>query len=162
MKCTAEHTQPMISSGTNSNNYLQIELLYLTSISPPPWKILEKCTTEGLSTFKCTVPSVWFLDQVFHRGSKYFIQKYPMSLSIWNSHSPCARCFLNLPQGVYGIQMEFPNPEENSFERCFNSYVLHTGCNVSIHESKFYTNCLTILGLLVLIWMHFSWWIQIW
>ena len=31
-----------------------------------------------------------------------------MSLSTWNSLSPCVRCFLNLPQGVCGIQMELP------------------------------------------------------
>ena len=31
-----------------------------------------------------------------------------MSLSTWNSHSPCERCFFNLPQGMWGIQMELP------------------------------------------------------
>ena len=31
-----------------------------------------------------------------------------MSISTWDSHSPCFRCFLNLPQGVCGIQMELP------------------------------------------------------
>ena len=31
-----------------------------------------------------------------------------MSLSTWNSHSPCVRYFLNLPQGVCAIQMELP------------------------------------------------------
>ena len=39
---------------------------------------------------------------------KYFIYKCQMSLFTWNSHSPWKRCFLNLPQGVCGIQMELP------------------------------------------------------
>ena len=34
-----------------------------------------------------------------------------MKLFIKNSYSPHVRCFLNLPQGVYGIQMELPIPE---------------------------------------------------
>ena len=32
-----------------------------------------------------------------------------MSLSTWNSYSSCRRCFVNLSQGVCGIQMQFPN-----------------------------------------------------
>ena len=32
-----------------------------------------------------------------------------MSLSTWNSHSPCGRYFLNLPQGGCAIQVELPN-----------------------------------------------------
>ena len=34
-----------------------------------------------------------------------------MSLSIWNSHSPSVRCFLNLRQGVCGIQTELHSGE---------------------------------------------------
>ena len=32
-----------------------------------------------------------------------------MILSTWNLHSPCNRCFFNLPQGVCGIQIKLPN-----------------------------------------------------
>ena len=32
-----------------------------------------------------------------------------MSLSTWNLHSPCSRCFFNLLQGVCKIQMDLPN-----------------------------------------------------
>ena len=57
------------------------------------------CERFGNVNFQMHIPSVWFLDSVYCRGSKYFIQKCPMNLSTWNSHSPCVTCVLNHPHG---------------------------------------------------------------
>ena len=80
-----------------------------------PFKIITlpvedfgKVHHRGSVNFQMHLTSVWFLDYVYHRGSKYFIQKCQMSFFTWNSHSPCIRCFLNLPQGVCGLLMELP------------------------------------------------------
>ena len=48
----------------------------------------------GSVKFQMHLPSVWFLNYIYFRGSKYFIWKYQNSLSTWNSHSVCRRCFL--------------------------------------------------------------------
>ena len=64
---------------------------HLKSIHPP--------YPRGGVYFQKHLPSVWYLDQVYHRGS----------LFTWNWHSLWRRCFLDRPQGVCGIQMELPN-----------------------------------------------------
>ena len=72
---------------------------------------MEDCGKEyhmGRVNFQVHLPPVKFLDLVYHRGSKYCILEVPQSLSTSNLHSPCIRCFLNLPQGVCGRQMELP------------------------------------------------------
>ena len=55
-----------------------------------------------------------------------------MSLSTWNSHSPCRRCFLNLPQGVW-------NP--NGVALCFDLSIaiiivvaIHRGHQPFLHD----------------------------
>ena len=62
---------------------------------------------RGSTNFQMHLTSLWFLDQVYFIRSRYLIVQ--MSLSVWHSHSPCGRCFWNLPQGVCGIQMELAN-----------------------------------------------------
>ena len=61
----------------------------------------------GSVNFQVHSPSVWFLVQIHHGGSKYCIQKCQMSLSTWNSHS-CFKSFLNLPQGCVEFQWSCP------------------------------------------------------
>ena len=59
-----------------------------------------------------------------------------MSLSTWNSHSPCVWSFLNRPQGVCGIQMELPNPDlqENLWFDClWRESSFFFGFNVTGH-----------------------------
>ena len=69
-------------------------------IHTPPVEDFGKCTTGGVWIFKCTYPLCdffFFFDQVYHRGSNFFIQICQKSLPTWNSHFPCVRCFSNLP-----------------------------------------------------------------
>ena len=61
----------------------QTGLLHLKSIHPL-WKILER----GGVKFLMHLLSLWFLDSVYHRGSKYFTKKFQISLATWTSHSP--------------------------------------------------------------------------
>ena len=74
-------------------------LLHLQSIHPL-WKILEKCTSEGVRILNAPTFSVIFRSGL-SQGSKYLIWKCQMSLFIWNSYSPFGKCFLNLPQTVW-------------------------------------------------------------
>ena len=74
---------------------------------------------RGTLTLLKSVPQrgCWFSNaHTFYRIFRFdlsqreltFYLEVPDELSTWNSHSPCERCFLNLPQGVCGIQMELP------------------------------------------------------
>ena len=75
----------------------------------PPVEDFGKVNLSGSVNFYMHLPSVWFVDLALSKRSKYLIYKCQMSLSTKNSHSPCWRCSLNLPQGVCGIQMVQPN-----------------------------------------------------
>ena len=45
-----------------------------------------------------------------------------MSMSTWNLHSPCIKCFSNLPQRVCEIQTELPNTSIFVSETCSVEY----------------------------------------
>ena len=76
-----------------------------------------------------------------------------MSLPICNSHSPCARCLLNLPQGVCGFQMDLPNALHAGYRFVFgnveiSNYFLQIQVSISRTTAP-------ILGLFVLSLIHF-------
>ena len=64
----------------------------LFKIHTPPVEDFGKVYHKESVNFQMHLPSVWFLGKAYHRGSKYFIWKWQMSSSTWNSHSPCVRC----------------------------------------------------------------------
>ena len=79
--------------------------------------IMRACSTDDICTHATqvihyiTMEMKLFLVPLFY--CPWFIaegvkKKCQISLPNWNSHSPCVRCFLNLPQGVCGIQMQLP------------------------------------------------------
>ena len=66
-----------------------------------------------------------------------------MNLSASNSHSLCARCFLNLSNNVYGIQMELPNadnlisgPWQRNFVDARFSSVPHVSDRLELHNNN--------------------------
>ena len=81
-----------------------IGLLHLKSIQPL-WKILEYGTIEEVYIVKYSYTSCVFFDRIYHRGSKYFIQKCKMSLSTSTLlHTPRVICFSNLPHSEVEFQ----------------------------------------------------------
>ena len=92
---------PCFECGTNT---LYTRVYSVSSL----WMPGQVGATLGVWIFKCTHLcdlSIRFITE----GVNIFILKCQMTLSTVNSHSPWRRCFLNLPQGVCGIQMELPN-----------------------------------------------------
>ena len=99
-----------ILSVTNGEKLLYLWIiLHLKSTNPQnPVEDFGKVYHRGRVNFQMHLPSVCFWNKVYHRGSKYFIKKYQMSLSSWNSHSHCVRYFWNLPHRVCGIKRNSP------------------------------------------------------
>ena len=78
-----------------------------------------------LMGIRFTLPPVVHFSKIFHRGCMDFKWSSPLLSHLditctphgyhmytsWvsHSHSPCGTLFQNLPQGVYGFQMEQPN-----------------------------------------------------
>ena len=76
-----------------------IGLPHFKSTHHPCGRLWKSVPQRGGGEFSNVPAFCVILDQDNHKGSKYFI---------WNSHSLCVTCFLNVPQGVCGIQMELP------------------------------------------------------
>ena len=73
----------------------------------PPMEDFEKCTAGGVRIFKCIYPLCDFL--IKFEGVKILFRSAKINELIYLEFKlPLSKCFLNLPQGVCGIQMELP------------------------------------------------------